>query len=66
MATALEFLTQTEAAHRLGIAPRVIGDALHRGKLDPKDFPLLGTRRVVPIAMLDTLRRVLTRKSKRK
>lgn len=59
---AVELLSVSEVARRVGIAPRVLSDLFYLKRLDDKRCPVIGGRRVVPVTYIPTIRAVLKRR----
>jgi hypothetical protein len=55
-----DYLTVGEAAKRLGCVPYHISEVLYRRRIGPEaDFPVIGSRRLIPVHRLDDLAKVI-------
>ena len=53
------FLSVSDVARRLGIAPKVISDAFYARRLDEARAPLVAGRRVIPEDYVDEVAEIL-------
>jgi hypothetical protein len=60
----MSLLSISQAADQLGVPPRVISDLFWQRLLDRDRFPLVGTRRAIPVGELDNIRDMLIARGK--
>lgn len=59
-----KLFTTMEVARQLGVLPRIIADFFYQGRLDEKECPSIGGRRIIPASYVPTIRKVLQKAGK--
>jgi hypothetical protein len=58
-----DLLSVSEAARRLGCRPRDVSDMLYQRRVDDSRCPLIGGRRLIPVALLPQMESLLQRRT---